>query len=60
MLDAVETVSVLVQPGQRADRARREQEAVGVPQPTLEQLLREHRRDRDPERLSLASDGWQT
>ena len=37
-----------VQPRQRPDRARREQEAVGVARAPLEQALREHRRDGDP------------
>jgi hypothetical protein len=47
VLDAIEAVAVLVQPGERPDRPRREQEAVGLPQSTLQELLSDHGGDRD-------------
>ena len=47
VLDAMQRVAVLVKPRQRPDRPGREQEAVGVPQLSLRELLGEHRRDRD-------------
>ena len=60
MLDPIEPVPVLVQPGERADRAGGEQEAVGVPQPALQQAFASIVATAMPERLSLASEGWQT
>ena len=57
MLDPVEAVAVAVQPGERADRARGEQKAVGVAQRAVEELAREHRRDRDPGEVVVGERG---
>ena len=47
MLDAVEPFAVLVQPGERADRARARTGSGGVAQPPLRELLRQRRGDGD-------------
>ena len=55
--DPIEPVAVLVQPCERPDRPRGEEEAVRVPKPSLHQLLREHRRNDDPREVVVGERG---
>ena len=52
-----QTVAVLMQPSERSDRAGCEQEAVGVPQAPLHQLLGEHRGDDDSGQIVVRERG---
>ena len=59
MLDAIDPMLVAGEPCDRADRARREYEAVAVAGLQRRQTLGQSVSSARPEQLSLASEGWQ-
>ena len=55
--DPVEPLAVLVQPGERPDRPGSEQEAIGVPKSTPQELPGEHGGDHDPREVVVGERG---